>query len=187
MAVTYTSVSVPLSRVLDHREVKVRKPTNRCKWIAVSLNASFEPRIGHVENQLYNYDWTTTYKIKIKFLLFVILARVSDLNVTKNKTALKANTPTHNSGNNAGRPGPSASHATRTLTKNTPGLGGKITKPIRNQKHGERLGRGVRRTTTKTIRNVAQGKRPGRGSGGISSEFVNKWSIISVDMDCLPG
>ena len=84
-------------------------------------------------------------------------------------------------------PGPSASHATRTLTKNTPGLGGKITKPIRNQKHGERLRRGIRRRTMETVGNVVQGKGPGRGSGGIASEFVNNWSIISVDMDSLPG
>ena len=83
-------------------------------------------------------------------------------------------------------PGPFASHATRTLTKNTPGLGGKITKPIRNQKHGERLGRGIRRTTTKTIGNVSQSKGPGRGSGGITSVFVNKWGIVGVDVDCLP-
>ena len=36
-----------------------------------------------------------------KFLLFINLARVSDLNVTKNKATLKANTPTHDSGDNA--------------------------------------------------------------------------------------
>ena len=97
---------------------------------------------------------------------------VSDLYVTKNNVTV---------------PGPSASHATRTLTKNTPGLGGKITKSIRNQKHRERLRRGIRRTTTETIRNAAQCKGPGRGSGGIASDFVNKWSIISVDVDSLPG
>ena len=61
-------------------------------------------------------------------------------------------------------PGPFASHATRTLRKNTPGLGGKITKTFRNQTHGEGLGRGIRRRTTKTIGDVAQGKGPGRRS-----------------------
>ena len=38
----------------------------------------------------------------------------------------------------------------------------------------------------KTIGNVAQGKRPGRRSGGITGEFVNKWGIVVLDMDCLP-
>jgi len=84
--------------------------------------------------------------------------------------------------------GPSASHATKTLTKSTLGLlGRKITEPIRNQTSGKELGRRIRRMTTKTIGNVAQGKRPGRRSRGITSEIVNKWGIIGVDMDCLPG
>ena len=83
----------------------------------------------------------------------------------------------------AAAPDPSASHATKTLTKNTPGqLGRKITKPIRNQTSGKELGRGIRRTKAKTIGDVAQSKRPGRRSRGITSEPVNKWSIISVNI-----
>ena len=53
-------------------------------------------------------------KIKIKILLFFILAMISDLNVTKNNTTLKANTP-QKGGITWQPPGPSASHVTRTL------------------------------------------------------------------------
>ena len=105
----------------------------------------------------------------------------------KNITTLKANI-SHKSGITWQPWGPPVSHATRTLTKSTPGLDRKITKPIRNQTSGKELGRGIRRTAIETIRNVAKSKRPGRGNGGILSEFVNKWSIISLDMvDRLPG
>ena len=118
--------------------------------------------------------------------MFINLARVSDLNVTRTKPPWKQ-IPPHTIVEITRPPRSFRQCNTRMLTKNTLGLGGKITKPIRNQTHGEGLGSGIRRRTTKTIGNVAQGKRPGRGNGGISSEFVNKWSIISVDMDCLPG
>ena len=117
--------------------------------------------------------------------MFINLARVSDLNVTKNKAALEANTPTHDRGNNAAaRVLPPWPHK-EALRNSSPGLGGKITKPIRNQKQGERLGRGIRRTSAKTIGNIAQGKVPGRGSGGKTSEFVSRWSIDSVDINSL--
>ena len=62
----------------------------------------------------------------------------------------------------------------------------KITKPVRDQTRGKEPGRGIRRTATKTIGNVAQSKRPGKGSRGITSEFIYKWGIFSMEVDCLP-
>ena len=60
----------------------------------------------------------------------------------------------------------------------------KITKLIGDQTSGKELERGIRRTAMKTIRNKAQSKGPRRGRGRIASDFINKWGIFSVDMDC---
>ena len=121
--------------------------------------------------------------MKIKILLFVILARV---NVTKKNTTLKANTP--HEGGITWQPGPFHQSRHKDAYKKYPGLlGRKITKPIREQTSGKEMRRGIRRTATETIGNVAQSKRPGMGSRGIiTSEFVNKWGIIGMGMDCLP-
>ena len=37
-----------------------------------------------------------------------------------------------------------------------------------------------------TIRNKVQSKGPGKRRGSIVSDFINKWGILSMDMDCFP-
>ena len=81
---------------------------------------------------------------------------VSDLTVIKhNHSKSKYPIPQHThkqTRNNVAAPGPSTSHATRTLTKIPILLCRKITKPVGDQTRGKEPGREIRRTATKKNR-----------------------------------